>query len=61
MKKTKFTETQIVFALKQAETGVAIAGVYVAKWVSEKPPFTIGKKHGSLGVTCINWKKKIVS
>ena len=25
MKKSKFTETQIVFALKQAETGTAVA------------------------------------
>ena len=28
MKKTKFTEAQIVFALRQADTGVAFAEVY---------------------------------
>ena len=27
MKRSKFTESQIVFALKQAETGVAVAEV----------------------------------
>jgi hypothetical protein len=27
MKKTKFTETQIVFALRQADTGVTVAEV----------------------------------
>ena len=31
MKKSKFTETQIVFALKQAETGTAVAEDFRAR------------------------------
>ncbi len=35
MKKTKFTEQQIVFALKQAETGVRVAEVCRKMVISE--------------------------
>lgn len=35
MKKTKFTEAQIVFALKQSETGVAVAEVCRKMGISE--------------------------
>ena len=44
MKKSKFTESQIVFALKQAETGVPVAEVCRKLGISE-PTFN-------------NWKKK---
>jgi hypothetical protein len=36
MKKSKFTETRIVFALKQAETGTAVAEVCRTSWGSAK-------------------------
>ncbi len=36
MKSTKFTEQQIVFALKQAETGTGVDEV-CRKWVFRKP------------------------
>jgi putative transposase len=35
MKKTKFTEAQIVFALRQADTGVAVAEVCWKMGISE--------------------------
>jgi putative transposase len=43
MKRTKFTEQQIVFALKQAETGIRVDEVCRKIGISEAP-FTIGKK-----------------
>jgi putative transposase len=45
MKRSKFTESQIIFALKQAETGVAVAEVCRKLGVSE--------------ATFYNWKKSI--
>lgn len=44
MKKSKFTEQQIVFALKQAETGI--------------PAGEVCRKMGISEATFYNWKKK---
>ena len=44
MKKTKFTEAQIAFVLKQAEDGVAVAEVC--------------RKAGISDATFYNWRKK---
>jgi putative transposase len=44
MKKSKFTDHQIVFALKQAETGVPVAEVC--------------RKMGIAEATFYNWKRK---
>lgn len=44
MKKSKFTERQIVFALKQAETGIPVAEVC--------------RKIGISEATFFNWKRK---
>jgi putative transposase len=44
MKKSKFTEAQIVFALRQAETGTTVEEVC--------------RKLGISGATFYNWKKK---
>jgi len=49
MKKSKFTESQIVFALKQAETGVAVAEVCRKLGVSEATFYNWKKKYGGLG------------
>lgn len=51
MKKTKFTEAQIVFALKQAETGVAVVEVCRKMGISEATFYNWKKKFGGLGVT----------
>ena len=44
MKKSRFTESQIVFALKQSETGVKVEEVCRKMGISEAT-FTIGKKN----------------
>jgi len=44
MKKTKFTEQQIVFALKQAESGTRVDEIW--------------RKMGVLEATYCNWKKQ---
>src|SRR5882672_6014166 len=49
MKRSKFTESQIVFALKQAETGVAVAEVCRKMGVSEATFYNWKKKYGGLG------------
>ena len=51
MKKTKFTEAQIVFALKQAETGVTVAEVCRKRGISEATFYNWKKKYGGLGVS----------
>src|SRR5881392_2484263 len=50
MKRSKFTESQIVFALKQAETGVAVAEVCRKMGISEATFYNWKKKYGGLGV-----------
>ena len=49
MKRSKFTESQIVFALQQAETGVAVAEVCRKLGVSEATFYNWKKKYGGLG------------
>lgn len=51
MKKTKFTESQIIFALKQAETGVTVAEVCRKMGISEATFYNWKKKFGGLGVS----------
>ena len=51
MKRSKFTESQIVFALKQAETGVAVAEVCRKLGVSEATFYNWKKKFRGLGPT----------
>ena len=50
MKKTKFTEQQIVFALKQAETGTRVDEVCRKMGISEATFYNWKKKYGGLGV-----------
>ena len=51
MKKTKFTEQQIAFALKQAETGVKVEEVCRKMGISDATFYNWKKKYGGLGVT----------
>jgi len=51
MKKTKFTESQIIFALKQAETGVTVSEVCRKMGISEATFYNWKKKYGGLGVS----------
>jgi putative transposase len=49
MKRSKFTEQQIVFALKQAETGVPVAEVCRKIGISEATFFNWKRKFSGLG------------
>lgn len=50
MKKTKFTEAQIAFALKQADTGTRIDEICRKMGISEATFYNWKKKFGGLGV-----------
>ena len=50
MKKSRFTEEQIAFALKQAETGTSVAKVLRRMGVSEQTFYRWKKLYGGLGV-----------
>ena len=49
MKKSKFTEAQIVFVLRQAETGTKVAEVCRKMGISEATFYNWKKKYGGLG------------
>lgn len=51
MKKSKFTEAQIVFALRQAETGTSVEEVCRKLGISQATFFNWKKKYGGLGVS----------
>lgn len=51
MKKTKFTEAQIVFALKQADNGIKVEEVCRKLGISEATFYNWKKKYGTLGVS----------
>ena len=51
MKRSKFTEAQIVFALRQSESGVKVYEVCRKMGISEATFFNWKKKFGGLGVS----------
>jgi putative transposase len=51
MKRSKFTESQILFAIKQAETGVKVDEVCRKMGISEATFYNWKKKYGGLGVS----------
>ncbi len=59
MKKTKFTEAQIVFALKQADTGVSVQEVCRKLGISEATFYNWKKKYGGLGVSELRKLKQL--
>jgi putative transposase len=59
MKKTKFTESQIVFALKQAETGTRVDEVCRKMGISEATFYNWKKKFGGLDVSEIRRLKQL--
>ncbi len=50
MKRSKFTESQIMFALKQTETGIKTEEVCRKMGISEATFYNWKKKYGGLGV-----------
>ncbi len=51
MNKTRYTEEQIAFALKQAETGTRVEEVCRKMSISEATFYNWKKKFGGMGVT----------
>lgn len=51
MKKSKFTEAQIAFAIKQSETGTRIDEICRQLGISQATFFNWKKKYGGLGVS----------
>ncbi len=51
MKRSKFTEEQIAFALKQAESGITVSEVCRKLGVSENTFYNWKKKFSGLGVS----------
>jgi putative transposase len=51
MKKSKFTEAQIVFVLKQSESGVTVEEICRKMGISEATFYNWKKKYGGLGVS----------
>lgn len=59
MKRSKFTEEQIAFALKQAETGTKVAEVCRKMGISEATFYNWKKKFGGLGVSELRRLKQL--
>lgn len=51
MKKSKFSDEQIAFALKQAETGTRVDEICRKMGISQATFYNWKKKYGGLGVT----------
>lgn len=59
MKKSKYTDEQITFALKQAETGTRVQEVCRKMGISEATFYNWKKKYGGLGVTELRRLKQL--
>ena len=59
MKKSKFTEAQIVFALRQAENGVKVEEVCRKLGISDATFYNWKKKYGAVGVTELRKLKQL--
>ena len=59
MKKSKFTEQQIVFALKQADNGIKVEEVCRKMGISDATFYNWKKKYGGLGVNELRRLKQL--
>jgi len=59
MKTTKFTEEQIAFALRQAETGTKVAEVCRKMGISDATFYNWKNKYGVLGVSELRRLKQL--
>ena len=59
IKKTRFTEQQIAFALKQTETGTSVAEVVRKLGISEATMYNWKKKYGGMTVTELRRLKQL--
>jgi putative transposase len=60
VKKSRFTEEQIAFALKQAETGTPVAEVLRRTGISEQTFYRWKKQYGGLGTGDLRRLKQLV-
>ena len=59
MKKTRFTEQQIAFALRQAEQGVAVEEITRKMGVSEATFYRWKKKYSGMGIAELRRLKQL--
>jgi len=59
MRKSKYTEEQIAFALRQAEGGTRVAEICRKMGISEATFFNWKKKYGGLGVSELRRLKQL--
>jgi len=59
MRKSKYTDEQIAFALRQAEGGTRVAEIYRKMGISEAIFFNWKKKYGGLGVSELRRLKQL--
>lgn len=59
MRKSRFTEEQIAFALRQAETGTKVSEVCRKMGVAEATFYNWKKKYGGLGVSELRRLKQL--
>lgn len=59
MKKSKFTEEQIAFALRMAETGTRVTEVCRKFGITEQTYYRWKKKYGGLGVSELRRLKQL--
>lgn len=59
MKKSKFTEEQILYAIRQAETGISVAEVCRKMGISDATYYTWKKKYGGLGLSELRRLKQL--
>ncbi len=59
MKKSRFTEQQIAFALRQAETGTKVSEVCRKMGLAEATFYNWKKKYGALGVSELRRLKQL--
>jgi putative transposase len=59
MKKSKFTDEQIAFALRQAEGGVKVAEICRKMGISDATFFNWKKKYGGLGISELRRLKQL--
>ena len=59
MKKSRYTEEQIAFALRQAEAGTAVGEVVRKLGISEQTFYRWKRKYGGLGVAEVRRLKQL--
>ncbi len=59
MKKSKFTESQIIYALRQSDSGVKVSELCRKMGVSEATFYNWKKKYGGLGVSELRRLKQL--